>query len=115
MAQEPIDPRTLDRPWRLWASAAILGATYSSAESAGSAWALIDLGARVSDMRTAEAARALAADRLSAVGQRRWPTPLRPLAVLTALARYDQRAGFPRRQGAPRRLAIALRAGMLGR
>ena len=96
-------------------SAAILGATYSSVESAGSAWALIDLGARVSDTRTAEAARVHAGECLSAVDQRRWPRPLRALSVLTALARHDQRAGFPRRQGAPWRLAIALKAGVLGR
>ena len=26
MANEPVDPKTLDRPWRTWASAAVLGA-----------------------------------------------------------------------------------------
>jgi 15-cis-phytoene synthase len=96
-------------------SSAILGCTHGVIEGAGSAWALIDLGARVSDARTAQVARLRAGERLSAMEPGRLPKPLRPLAVLTALARHDQRAGFPRRQGSPKRLAIALKAGMLGR
>lgn len=96
-------------------SAAILGGRHVSIADAGSAWALIDLGARISNGQTAQAARALARERLAAMAQGRWPKPLRPLAVLAALARHDESIGFPRRQGAPRRLVIALRAGMLGR
>lgn len=96
-------------------SGAILGADHAALADAGSAWALIDLGARVRDRATAEAARILAGEHLSALGRQRWPKPLHPLAVLAMLARHDQRTGFPRRQGSPRRLALALRAGMFGR
>ena len=96
-------------------SGAVLGADHSALAGAGSAWALIDLGARISDRVTAEAARTHAAEQLSALGRQRWPKRLRPLAVLATLARHDQRTGFPRRQGSPRRLALALRAGMFGR
>ncbi len=95
-------------------SAAILGADHAGLGCAGSAWALINLGARISDRATAEAARTRAGEYLSALGRQRWPKPLRPLAVLAALARHDQRSGFPRRQGSPRRLALALRAGLFG-
>lgn len=96
-------------------SAAILNCAGAGIEHAGAAWALIDLAARVRDHATREAARTLAGDELRTGGRSRWARPLRPLAVLAALARHDHRHGFPRRQGAPRRLAIALRAGMIGR
>lgn len=93
-------------------SATIFGSD-ADVSAAGEAWALIDFAARVSDRDTAEAARSLAGERLASCGSP--PVDLRPLSILTALARHDQRRGFPRRQGSPRRLAIALRAAVIGR
>jgi phytoene synthase len=96
-------------------SAAILDGDGPGVANAGAAWALTDLAARISDSETAGAARSLAGERLNASGGARWARALRPLAILTALARHDHRRGFPRRQGSPRRLAIVIRAGMIGR
>lgn len=89
-------------------SADLLGDRHDDLREAGAAWALTDLAARISDRATADAARVLAAERISRLDRRRWPTRLRPLAILSALARHDCRAGLPRAQGSPYRVALAL-------
>jgi phytoene synthase len=120
----PLDHDALDRHaeergdalFRL--SALLLGGDrpgLGEAGEAGTVWALTDLAARVSDSSTAAAARSLAAERLARPADGRWGKALRPLAVLTALARQDAHSAMPRRQGSPRRLAVALWAGMTGR
>jgi phytoene synthase len=96
-------------------SALLLGGDRPGLGEAGTVWALTDLAARVSDSSTAAAARSLAAERLARLADTGWGKTLRPLAVLTALARQDARSALPRRQGSPRRLAVALWAGMTGR
>lgn len=96
-------------------SAAILGGGHSGLDDAGASWALVDLASRIQDRATAEAACALAGERMARLGAGRWQRPLRSLAVLTALARRDCRTGRSRRQGAPGRLALALWSGVTGR
>ena len=96
-------------------SARLLGMDHAAAADAGAAWALLDIAARFRDPSTVTLARALAAEKLGNVQGTSWPRPLRPLAVLMALARLDSRAGSRRRQGSPRRLATALWAGVTGR
>lgn len=81
---------------------------------AGQLWALTDLAYRISDAETAR--RALDQAR-SLVPQlpRNWAKPLKPLGMLTTLARRDALARDPvRRQGAPARVAIAFRFGLFG-
>lgn len=95
------------------AAAATLGRP-EEAGPAGQLWALVDLAYRISDPETARRALEQACALLPAV-RRRWPRALKPLGVLTALARRDAH-GQPgtRRQGAPARVAIALRFGLFG-
>jgi phytoene synthase len=95
------------------AAAAVLGGA-ADMSAAGRLWALTDLAYRISDETTAT--RALAAAR-AAIPElpRSWPRPLRPLAVLTGLARRDaQRSARRRRLGAPARVALTLRIGLFG-
>lgn len=96
-------------------AAAVLGCDPGNVEEAGAGWALVDLGFHVSDPVTAIEARKLAVERLHQIDTRRWPKPLRALAVLTALARRDCVSSGPRRQGSPVRLARSLWAGLSGR
>lgn len=91
----------------------LLGGNHDGLEAAGEAWALVDLAARISDAETAAAARCLACEQLAAV-KGRWPRTLRPLAVLTALARRDATRAANRQQGAPGRLLRAIIAGISG-
>lgn len=93
------------------AAAATLGCPMDVA-AAGKLWALTDLAHRVSDDETATRALAAAQALLPRL-PRRWPKPLRPLGMLTALARRDALApARSRRQGSPGRVAIALRFGL---
>jgi 15-cis-phytoene synthase len=83
-------------------------------EGAGESWALVDL-ARHSANR-AEAGSALSAARLR-TSIRRWPTRLRPLGMLAALAARDSdpnRAQWET-QGAPARMLRMLRHRLTGR
>lgn len=59
------------------------GEEMTLARSAGSAWALADLAAHVSDSRLARSAREGAVAALSDVREAAWPRRLRPLAALT--------------------------------
>lgn len=67
-------------------AARLLGSEGSGVADAGAGWALADLSRKMSDAATARAARDLAAPRLR-IPFRWWLSPLRPLALLTWLAR----------------------------
>lgn len=95
------------------AAAATLG-TAAPVGAAGQLWAFTDLAYRISDKETAK--RALEQARaLTPKLPKRWPKALKPLGMLTALARHDARAReLVRRQGSPTRVAIAVRFGLFG-
>jgi phytoene synthase len=94
-------------------SARLLGAA-NDVESAGARWALVDLARH--STRPAEAAAAL----MAAAGIERapaWPRALRPLAMLSLLARRDVEGqpGPFERQGAPARMLRLLKYRLIGR
>lgn len=95
-------------------TARLLGAELpAGGESAGGAYALIDLARHSADAGDAEAAVAAAR---AADWPRRWPPALRPLGMLAALARRDadpRRARWER-QGAPGRMGRMLRHRLTG-
>jgi phytoene synthase len=95
-------------------SATILGQRLSSEmERAGEGWALVDL-ARHSNAADAESAMEAAADRLK---ETRWPSRLRPLGMLAALAARDAERGLGHLEphGAPPRMLRMLRHRLTGR
>jgi 15-cis-phytoene synthase len=98
-------------------SAALLGSVPDDVGRAGEGWALADLGHRLRDPAARRLAREQAAARLADVATGRWPPALRPLGLLTVLARRD--AAMPpdrqRRQGSPERLLRALAYRLTGR
>lgn len=96
-------------------SADLLQGEYGAVGEAGGIWALMDLAARVSDPATRNGARALAAEGLMRRDERRWPRRLRPLAILSALARRDCGSAVPRVQGSPGRVALAFWTAISGR
>ena len=98
-------------------SAAILtGGLSPEMEQAGEGWALVDL-ARHSNAQDASASLALARERLAASAGIVWPSALRPLGMLAALARRDVERGTERIEdhGAPRRMLRMLRHRLTGR
>jgi len=107
-----------ERGGRLFhAAASLLGAEASEdLVREGEGWALTDLAFHLSDRALAERALVLARARWDAAPRHRWPRPLRPLGILTALARADASAGFdrPRRQGSPARILRVLWHGLTG-
>lgn len=98
-------------------SAALLGTMPEDVGRAGEGWALAHLGHRLSDPDARHVARAAAAERLAEVTPSLWPAALRPLGLLTVLARQD--ASLPadrqRRQGSPKRMLRALAYRLTGR
>jgi phytoene synthase len=98
-------------------SAALLGAVPEDIGRAGEGWALAELGHRLRDPEARRFARAAAAERLDEVAIDRWTAALRPLGLLTLLARRD--AAMPveelRRQGSPKRMFRALAYRLTGR
>ena len=82
-------------------------------ESAGEAWALIDLARHSANQPDADAAVAGARERLRRF---RWPSRLRPLGMLASLAGRDAEIDRPRweEQGAPRRMLRMLRHRLTG-
>lgn len=121
LAPDPLGPAELD----LYASARggllfrftarLLGEAQptKTVEAAGGAWALIDLARHSADAADAEAALLAA----RAVPNARWPTRLRPLGMLAALARRDaepQRSRWEA-QGAPGRMLRMLRHRLTGK
>ena len=119
LAPERLSPGELDRYaaarggglFRL--TARLLGAEGEILGADGERWALVDL-ARCS-LDPAEAAATLDAARKRA-GRARWPTSLRPLGMLAALARRDLRRGAGRweRPGSPARMMRMLRHRLTG-
>lgn len=98
-------------------AATLLGQVPDDIEAAGAGWALADLGHRLQSPEARRTARAAASRHLASVDIRTWPRCLRPLGLLTLLARED--AALPaerlRRQGSPKRLFRSLAYGLLGR
>jgi phytoene synthase len=82
-------------------------------EAAGGAWAAIDLARHSANEADADAALALA----RAAPSPRWPSRLRPLGMLAALARRDAEPARPRwePQGAPGRMLRMLRHRLSGK
>ncbi len=98
-------------------SAAILaGGLSPEMERAGEGWALVDL-ARHSNAEDAAASVGLAGERLAASAGILWPSALRPLGMLAALARRDVERGTERfeEHGAPGRMLRMLRHRLTGR
>ncbi len=120
LTPEPLGPGELDahataRGGHLFRlSARLLGQGDSGVESAGEAWALLDLARHSThegDVQAAvTAARARELPRL-------WPRPLRPLGMLAVLAREDARRGPGawQRPGSPARMLRMLRHRLTGR
>jgi phytoene synthase len=79
----------------------------------GAAWALVDLARRSASAADCEAAMAAA----RALGPARWPSHLRPLGMLAALARRDVEPARPHwePQGSPRRMLRMLRHRLSGK
>lgn len=98
-------------------SAALLGTVPEDVGRAGEGWAFAELGHRLRDPEARQFARTAAADRLGDVAIGAWPAALRPLGLLTLLARRD--AVMPieqqRRQGSPKRMFRALAYRLTGR
>jgi phytoene synthase len=94
-------------------SARLLGGDCESVEPGGEAWALIDLARHSGSEVDAEAA--LGAARARPLGH--WPSRLRPLGMLAALAHRDAEPERPHweEQGAPRRMLRMLRHRFTGR
>ncbi|MDP9412646.1 MAG: squalene/phytoene synthase family protein [Pseudomonadota bacterium] len=98
-------------------SARLLGAELTSAmERAGEGWALVDL-ARHSNPVDGQAAVEAARQRFGGLTSGRWPSALRPLGMLAALARRDAERGIDQiePQGAPPRMWVMLRHRITGR
>lgn len=94
-------------------SAQLLGRSSERVESAGEAWALVDLARHSSEPHDVEAALAAARTRSP---PRHWPRSLRPLGMLAALAQRDLKRGRDRWEepGAPPRAARMLRHRLTG-
>lgn len=94
-------------------SARLLGAAGGTEpERAGEGWALVDLARHSADAGDVEAAIAAARERAAPF---RWPSRLRPLGMLAALARRDAAAAPAWEvQGAPGRMLRMLRHRITG-
>ena len=95
-------------------SARLLGADIGAGQEAGGeAWALIDLARHSGSEADADAAVAA----VRSLPQVRWPSPLRPLGMLAALAFRDAEPGRVRweQQGAPRRMLRMARHRLTGK
>jgi phytoene synthase len=118
LAEAEIAAHAADRGGALFdAAAIILGDTRAEVAVAGEGWALVDLAFHLGDRPTAEAALALARQRIAQTGGWRWPSRLRAVGALHALAKRDAAAGLavPREIGSPRRVARALLHRVTGR
>lgn len=94
------------------ARAAVLAGDDAPGQRAARAWALADIALHLSHPQEREAALALA--RAADCRPARLPRPLRPLAVLRALAARDLRKGLIDDRISPAGLLAAMRAGLLG-
>lgn len=93
-------------------TARLLGAS-QDVRPAGEAWALVDLARHSTETSDIAAALAAAGERRL---PRRWPKPLRPLGMLTALAERDIKRGpqLWEEPGSPPRTARMLRLRLTG-
>lgn len=117
LSSEALDRHASKRGGALFdLGARVLGDSSARVEAAGAGWALADLSFRISDPGTAQRARMAGKVFLAGAGRERWTRRLRPLGILTALARRDcAGVGDQRRQGSPGRLMQVIWAGMTGR
>lgn len=94
-------------------TARLLGLDAGALESAGEAWALVDLARHCTTAEDADVALAAARERLQ---QARWPAQLRPLGMLSILAQRDADPARPpwEPRGAPGRMARMLRHRLIG-
>jgi phytoene synthase len=94
-------------------SARLLGAEADRLEQAGEAWALVDLARHCATVGDADVALAAARERR---GPPRWPSRLRPLGMLAALAARDADPTRPpwEPKGAPARMWRMLRHRITG-
>lgn len=117
---EALDSHARERGGRLFLLAARLLATLlpgpdaGPIAAAGAGWALADLAQRHTSPPVRAEARARARAALAAA-PRRWPSALRPLGTLAALAKLDAGQDGPRAQGSPRRVARMLAMRLFGR
>ena len=115
LSDEELHHYAFGRGGRLFSLAArLLGEEADMVEPGGAAWALVDLARHSADQGDAESAMALAR-KLAPAG--RWPSKLRPLGMLAALAARDSRRETEpmERQGAPGRMLRMLRHLLTGR
>ncbi len=112
--QEALVQFAAKRGGTLFAIAAELLGT-SGEPRTGEGWALADLARHLDDPAEAEAARAMARDRLAAWG--RWPGRARVLGALALIARMDLEVPFGVQPpvGSPRRVARLAWMRMTGR
>jgi len=118
VGDEPLGPEALrdyagKRGGLLFAHSARLLDGAPAVEAAGARWALVDLARRCADPRDSEAALAMAGS-LDEPGS--WPRKLRPLGMLSVLARRDLVRGADawERQGSPGRMLRMLRHRLTG-
>lgn len=83
----------------------LCGAYFSRLELAGQIWALVDLARRQGRSSTAHEGR---------LGKEPWPSALRPLGMLVALAERDAGRSETERQGSPARMLRMLRHRLTG-
>ena len=96
--------------------ARVLGSRTEQIGAAGGLWALVDAARHCSDAESRAMLLAQARSFCRALAAARFPVPLRPLSMLTALAVRDCRRGEPfEREGSPARAAAMLRHRLSGR
>ena len=102
---------------RLFALAAqLLGKTGDDIEEAGGLWALVDVARHCSDAESRELLLAQARVFARRLTGTRFPSSLRPLSMLAALAIRDCRGGAPfEAEGTPGRAGAMLRHRLFGR
>jgi 15-cis-phytoene synthase len=114
------DPEAMERHGRerganlFRAAGTLLGGDDARLHAAGALWALSDLAYGHGDATIRDRARAQAATIASGMPSQPWPSTLRPLAMLAALAARDATAAT-RRQGHPGRLMRMLALRITGR
>jgi phytoene synthase len=119
LGEGPLDPEALRsyaaaRGGLLFRHSARLLGAEADVESAGARWALVDLGRHSRKPEEAETALDAAAE---IPGESPWPKALRPLAMLSVLARRDveRRSQIFEIQGSPARMMRLIKFRITGR